>query len=94
SAVVSKYIGETEKKLDRLFKNAEDKNAILLFEEADALFAKRTRIRDAHDRYANQEVAYLQQRIAMHEGLVIFTAKTKTNIDPAFIRRLRAVVSF
>jgi len=94
SAVVSKYIGETEKNLNRLFKKAADKNALLFFDEADALFGKRSEVKDAHDRYANPEVSYLLQLIEDHEGLVILAAKTKANIDNAFLRRLRYVVKF
>lgn len=94
AAVVSKYIGETEKKLGRLFKNAAGKKAILFFDEADALFGKRTGIKDAHDRYANTEAAYLLQLLQTQEVLVIFSAKTRDNIDSASVRRLRAVVQF
>ncbi len=94
SRCVSKYIGETEKNIDRCFAAAEASSAVLLFDEADALFGKRTEIKDAHDRYANVEVAYLLQRIEAFEGLVILTTNLKTNIDPAFLRRLRFVVDF
>lgn len=93
-ALISKYIGETEKKLDRVFKKADEKNAILFFDEADALFGKRSEVKDAHDRYANQEVTYLLQKIAAHEGLVILSSDKKATIDKAFIRRLRFVVEF
>ncbi len=76
SAVVSKYIGETEKNLDKVFQNAENKNWILFFDEADALFGKRTDVRDAHDKYANQETAYLLQRIEKFEGIVILACNS------------------
>jgi AAA+ superfamily predicted ATPase len=94
SRVVSKYIGETEKNLSRLFDKAEDKNWILFFDEADALFGKRTDIRDAHDKYANQEVAYLLQRIEGYNGLVILATNQRGNIDDAFVRRFQAIIHF
>ncbi|GAB3027876.1 ATP-binding protein [Spirosoma pulveris] len=94
SRVVSKYIGETEKNLSRLFDKAEHKNWILFFDEADALFGKRTDIRDAHDKYANQEVAYLLQRIESYNGLVILATNQRGNIDDAFIRRFQTIVYF
>jgi vesicle-fusing ATPase len=94
SEVVSKYIGETEKNIDRLFKDAEATHAVLLFEEADALLGKRSEVKDAHDRYANLEVSYLLQRIEAHNGLVILVSNHRQNIDPAFLRRLRYVVDF
>ena len=94
SRVVSKYIGETEKNLAGLFDKAENKNWILFFDEADALFGKRTEIRDAHDKYANQEVAYLLQRIEGFAGLVILATNRRTNLDEAFLRRFQAAVSF
>jgi len=94
SRCVSKYIGETEKNIDRCFAAAEAASAVLLFDESDALFGKRTEIKDAHDRYANVEVAYLLQRIEAYEGLVILTTNLKANIDTAFLRRLRFVVDF
>jgi len=94
SRVVSKYIGETEKNLSRLFDKAENKNWILFFDEADALFGKRTDIRDAHDKYANQEVAYLLQRIESYTGLVILATNQRGNIDDAFIRRFQTVIHF
>ena len=94
SRVVSKYIGETEKNLSRLFDKAENKNWILFFDEADALFGKRTDIRDAHDKYANQEVAYLLQRIESYSGLVILASNQRANIDDAFIRRLQNIIQF
>ena len=94
SRVVSKYIGETEKNLSRLFDKAVDKNWILFFDEADALFGKRTDIRDAHDKYANQEVAYLLQRIEAYDGLVILATNQRGNIDDAFTRRFQAIIHF
>lgn len=94
SRVISKYIGETEKNLSRLFDKAGDKNWILFFDEADALFGKRTDIRDAHDKYANQEVAYLLQRIESFDGLVILATNQRGNIDDAFVRRFQAVIHF
>jgi SpoVK/Ycf46/Vps4 family AAA+-type ATPase len=92
--IVSKYIGETEKNLELLFKKAAAEKAVLFFDEADALFGKRSGVKDAHDRYANQEVSYLLQQIEDHNGLVILASNMKANIDPAFIRRLRYVVKF
>jgi hypothetical protein len=94
SRVVSKYIGETEKNLSRLFDKAENKNWILFFDEADALFGKRTDIRDAHDKYANQEVAYLLQRIESYNGVVILASNQRANIDDAFVRRLQSIIQF
>ena len=94
--VVSKFIGETEKNLERVFRRAERKNWILFFDEADSLFSKRTSVRDAHDKYANQEVAYLLQRIEQFagSGLVILASNLKSNIDAAFLRRFQSVVYF
>ncbi|CAN5368917.1 hypothetical protein BH23BAC1_BH23BAC1_31500 [soil metagenome] len=94
SAIVSKYIGETEKNLKAIFEKAEHKNWILFFDEADALFGKRTEVKDSNDRYANLEVSYLLQQIEQYNGLVILSAKMKENIDEAFIRRLHYVVAF
>jgi len=94
SLVVSKFIGETEKNLSHLFDKAEHKNWILFFDEADALFGKRTNIRDAHDKYANQEIAYLLQRIENYNGLVILASNFKNNIDPAFSRRFQSIIQF
>jgi hypothetical protein len=94
SATVSKYIGETEKNLRRLFDAAEGSGAVLLFDEADALFGKRGDVRDAHDRYANLEVAYLLQRMESYRGLAILTTNLRSNVDRAFLRRLRFVVQF
>ena len=94
SRVVSKYIGETEKNLSKLFDKAENKNWILFFDEADALFGKRTNVRDAHDKYANQEVAYLLQRVEGYNGLVILATNQRSNIDEAFTRRFQSMVHF
>ncbi|QVQ26400.1 AAA family ATPase [Achromobacter deleyi] len=94
SAVVSKYIGETEKNLRRLFEAAEDGGAILLFDEADALFGKRSEVKDSHDRYANIEISYLLQRMESYRGLAVLTTNLKSNLDSAFLRRLRFVVQF
>ncbi|MDN0075094.1 ATP-binding protein [Crenobacter sp. SG2303] len=94
SSVVSKYIGETEKNLRRVFDAAEEGGAILLFDEADALFGKRSEVKDSHDRYANIEVSYLLQRMEAYRGLAILTSNLKTALDPAFQRRLRFVVQF
>lgn len=94
SMVVSKYIGETEKNLELLFARAEDKGWILFFDEADALFGKRSEVKDAHDRYANQEVSYLLQRIEDYNGMVILATNMKNNIDDAFIRRFNSILKF
>jgi len=94
SLVVSKYIGETEKNLAKVFERAHAKEWILFFDEADALFGKRTETQDAHDRYANQEVAYLLQKVEEHDGLVILATNLKGNIDPAFSRRFQAMIHF
>jgi SpoVK/Ycf46/Vps4 family AAA+-type ATPase len=94
SSVVSKYIGETEKNLARVFDAAEASGAVLLFDEADALFGKRSEVKDSHDRYANIEVSYLLQRMEAYRGLAILTTNQKTALDPAFLRRLRFVVQF
>jgi SpoVK/Ycf46/Vps4 family AAA+-type ATPase len=94
SQVVNKYIGETEKNLRRVFDAAEEGGAILLFDEADALFGKRSEVKDSHDRYANVEVSYLLQRMEAYRGLAILTTNMKDAIDTAFMRRIRFVVSF
>lgn len=94
STVVSKYIGETEKNLERIFEQTVMYNSILFFDEADALFGKRTNVNEAHDRYANQEVSYLLQRIEDYEGVVILASNFKTNIDDAFMRRFQSAVFF
>ncbi len=91
SAVVSRYIGETEKNLRKLFNAAEESGAILYLDEADALFGKRSEVRDSHDRYANIEVSYLLHRIEEHKRLLILGTNKKGNIDPAFVRRIRYV---
>ena len=94
SKVVSKYIGETEKNLDRLFDKAEAGNAILLFDEADALFGKRGEVKDSHDRHANIEVGYLLERIEAHPGITILETNRKSAIAPGVLRRSRYVVDF
>lgn len=94
SMVVSKFIGETEKNLAALFDKAQNKHWILFFDEADAIFGKRTNVRDAHDKYANQEVSYLLQRIETYPGLTILASNFKDNMDDAFIRRFNAIVYF
>lgn len=94
SAVVSKYIGETEKNLRSLFDAAESGGAVLFFDEADALFGKRSEVRDSHDRYANIEVSYLLQRMESFNGLAVLASNRKDSVDPAFLRRLRFVVNF
>jgi len=94
STVVSKYIGETEKNLQRVFKEAETSNAILFFDEADALFGKRSEVKDSHDRYANIEVNYLLQKMEEHEGIVILATNFSKNVDDAFLRRLHFAVLF
>ena len=94
STVVSKYIGETEKNLRRVFDAAESGGAVLLFDEADALFGRRSEVKDSHDRYANIEVSYLLQRMESYRGLAILTTNLKSSVDTAFMRRLRFVVQF
>ncbi|QHT70499.1 ATP-binding protein [Rhodocytophaga rosea] len=94
SMVVSKYIGETEKNLAHVFDRAQGKDWILFFDEADALFGKRSETKDAHDRYANQEVAFLLQRIEQHDGIVILSSNYKKNIDAAFYRRIQSIINF
>ncbi len=94
SAVVNKYIGETEKNLRKLFDAADDSGAILFFDEADSLFGKRTEVKDSHDRYANLEVNYLLQRMEAYRGLAILATNLKSSLDQAFLRRLRFIVSF
>ncbi|PTQ91925.1 ATPase family protein associated with various cellular activities (AAA) [Nitrosomonas nitrosa] len=94
SMIVSKYIGETEKNLAKLFDKAEHKGWILFFDEADALFGKRTGVQSSHDRYANQEVSYLLQRVEDYDGLVILASNYKDNIDEAFMRRFQAIIAF
>ena len=94
SSVVSKYIGETEKNLRRVFDAAEDGGAILFFDEADALFGKRSEIKDSHDRYANIEINYLLQRMESYRGLAVLATNMKGMLDPAFLRRIRFVINF
>jgi hypothetical protein len=94
SAVVSKYVGETEKNLERIFRAADQGDAVLLFDEADAIFGKRSETRDAQDRYANVEISYLLQRLETYEGLAVLTSNMRGNIDEAFIRRLDFVLEF
>ena len=94
SMVVSKYIGETEKNLSKLFDKAANKDWILFFDEADSIFGKRTNVRDAHDKYANQEVSYLLQRIESHAGLVILASNMRSNIDTSFTRRFNTIIEF
>ena len=94
SEVVSKHVGETEKNLRRAFDAAEESGAILFFDEADALFGRRSDVRDAHDRFGSIEVSYLLQRLESFSDLVILATKRKQNIDAAFLRRLRFVVDF
>lgn len=94
SMVVSKFIGETEKNLANLLAKAEKTENILFFDEADALFGKRTNVRDAHDKYANQEVSYLLQRVESYKGLVILASNLKSNIDEAFVRRFQSIIHF
>ncbi|HEV3457691.1 MAG TPA: AAA family ATPase [Thermoanaerobaculia bacterium] len=94
SQVVSKYIGETEKNLDRVFAAAESSNAILFFDEADALFGKRSEVRDSHDRYANVEVSYLLQKMEEYEGIAILASNLRQHLDQAFLRRLTFTVHF
>jgi hypothetical protein len=94
SGVVSKYIGETEKNLDRIFNAAENSNAILFFDEADALFGKRSEVRDSHDRYANLEISYLLQKMEEYSGVAILATNLRQNLDDAFFRRLTFSVHF
>lgn len=94
SGVVSKYIGETEKNLATIFREAEKSHAILFFDEADAIFGKRTELKDAHDRYANIETSYLLQKMEEYEGVVILASNFRSNMDEAFTRRLRFIVEF
>ncbi len=94
STVVSKYIGETEKNLERIFEGAEHSSAILFFDEADALFGKRSEVRDSHDRYANIEISYLLQRMEAYDGVTILATNLRANLDEAFTRRLQFAVDF
>ena len=94
STVIDKYIGETEKNLDRIFREADSVNGVLLFDEADAIFGKRSEVRDARDRYANVEVAFLLQRMERFDGLAILTTNLRANLDEAFTRRIDVIVDF
>ena len=94
SQIVSKYIGETEKNLSKIFDRAEHKDWILFFDEADALFGKRTNVQSSHDKYANQEVSFLLQRVEDFHGLLILASNYKSNMDDAFLRRFHSIVHF
>lgn len=94
AAVASKYIGEAEKNLSRVFDAAEEGGAVLFFDEADALFGKRSEVKDSHDRYANIEVSYLLQRMEAFHGLTVLTTNTREALDPSFLRRIPFVVEF
>lgn len=94
SAIVSRHIGETEKNLDRIFGEARSANAILFFDEADALFGKRSDVHDSHDRYANVDTGYLLQKLDAYAGPVILATSSRTKIDPAFLQRLGYVLHF
>ncbi len=94
AGIVSKYIGETEKNIDRVFAEAKNRNWILFFDEADALFGKRTEPKDSHDRYANAELNYLLQRIEEYGGIAIIATNLRSNIDEAFMRRFRYIINF
>src|SRR5438552_10542994 len=94
ATVVDKYVGETEKNLERIFTEADQVNGVLLFDEADALFGKRSEVRDAHDRYANIEVGYLLQRMETFDGLAILATNLRANVDDAFVRRLDMIIDF
>ena len=94
SRVESKYIGETEKNIDAVFRDAEASGAVLLIDEADALFGKRTGVKDAHDRYANIDAGYVLQRLEEYSGVALLATNAGTNVDPAFIRRFRRVIDY
>jgi SpoVK/Ycf46/Vps4 family AAA+-type ATPase len=94
SQVVNKYIGETEKNLDRVFDEAEATGAVLFFDEADSLFGKRTEVKDAHDRYANLETAFLLQRLEAHHGVCVLASNLRQNLDDAFTRRIHVIAEF
>jgi SpoVK/Ycf46/Vps4 family AAA+-type ATPase len=94
ATIVDKYVGETEKNLDRVFVEADRVNGVLLFDEADALFGKRSEVKDARDRWANVEVAYLLQRMELFDGMAVLTTNLRANVDEAFLRRLDAVIEF
>src|SRR2546422_1504473 len=91
---MSKYIGETEKNLAQLFDEAQASGALLFFDEADALFGKRSEVKDSHDRYANIEINYLLQRMESYSGIAILASNMKKSLDQAFLRRLRFIVGF
>ena len=92
--MVSKYIGETEKNLHQIFNEAQGSNAILFFDEADALFGKRSEVKDAHDRYANIEIGYLLQKMEEYDGIAILATNVRQHMDEAFVRRMQAIVEF
>jgi SpoVK/Ycf46/Vps4 family AAA+-type ATPase len=94
AAVVSKYIGETERHLDAVLRDAEQAGAVLLIDEADALFGKRTDVKDSHDRYANLDTGALLARLEAYDGLALLATSRKTNVDPAFARRIRRVIDY
>ena len=94
SKVISKYIGETEKNLDKAFRDAAQTQAIILFDEADALFGKRSEVRDSHDRYANIEISYLAQRMGSYSGIMILATNSSGDLDPAFLARIAYTVNF
>jgi SpoVK/Ycf46/Vps4 family AAA+-type ATPase len=94
STVVSKYIGETEKNLERIFTEAGESNAILFFDEADSIFGKRSEVKDAHDRYANIETGYLLQKMEEYEGIVVLATNLRKNLDDAFVRRMHFIIEF
>jgi hypothetical protein len=94
SQVVDKYVGETEKNLSRVFDEAREANVVLFFDEADALFGKRTQVKDAHDRYANVETGFLLQRLEQHDGITILATNLRQNLDDAFLRRLHVIAEF
>lgn len=94
STLVSKHINETCKNLDKVFAKAEKSGTVLLFDEADALFGKRTGVRDSHDKYANAEASYLLQRAEQFNGVIIYAARSRANLDDAFIRRVQGTVHF
>ena len=94
SSLVSKYVGETERHLDRIFTAASSANAVLFFDEADSIFGKRSEVKDAHDRFSNTEVSYLLSRIEEYRGLVILATSRKSSLDAAFLRRIRYAVEF
>ena len=94
SQISSKYIGETEKNLEKVFREAEQSNVILFFDEADSLFGKRTEVKDSNDKYANQETSYILQRIESYDGMVILATNLARNFDPAFMRRITVSIQF